>query len=430
MAKLSTLTLEELYALPKKTPAVEKAILLKEDFSTINPNYCANVCRLKCKQPEKVNLSHFKADILIIQDHREPKGKFDRYEGQQEKTKKTVLDYIVKRAGGDSVKVRLTSLLKCPATEKDFPSEKPPTPLVMRKCAPYLYQEIKECAPKVIVTLGTASTKALKLPSKSNTGNRGEVAFTTMFGEPIPVIMTLHPRILTFIRQNARGSGGMWGPDFLSVIENDIRKAIRIATGEVKYTPTTLQEALKELKESGRLKIARSDEEAESFMHEVWDLPPGKVVSFDTETTSLDTMSPDLRILTIQFGWRDSEGKLHARVIPLWHRKNLWVNADKIWPQIAEWLVSERPKVGHNAKYDILAIYFSKGIRVKNVKLDTLLLLHSINSGVQGTYGLKVATWDHMFESGLGGYEDQLGDLKKLKKEEEVEEDAKKESES
>lgn len=422
MAKLSDKTLEELYAAPKKTPAVEKAILLKADFSTINPDYCANVCRLKCKAPEKVDFSLSKADILIIQDHREPRGKFDKFEGQQERSKRTVLDFILNQAGAQGLNVKFTSLLKCPASDKDFPNEKPPTPLVMRKCSPYLYEEIKAAKPKVIVTLGTASTKSLGLPTKSNTGNRGEVAFTTMFGDPIPVIMTLHPRILTFIRQNARGSGGMWGPDFLSIITNDISKAVKIAKGEVTYTPETLKNAVSNLLSSGQLKIARSDEQALEFMREVNSLPANKIVSFDTETTSLDVMSPDLRILTIQFGWRDAEGVLHARVIPLWHRKNTWVNADRVWTVIAQWLLSDRPKLAHNGKYDILAIYFAKGVRVKNFRLDTLLLLHSINSGVQGTYGLKVATWDHLFESGLGGYEDQLGDLKKLKVEEEIDE--------
>lgn len=429
MAKLTDKTLEELYATPKKTPAVEKAILLKADFSSINRDYCNNICRLKCKQPERVDFSSSKADILIIQDHREPRGKFDKFEGQQERSKKAVLDFILNRAGAEGVSVKFTSLLKCPASEKDFPNEKPPTPLVMRKCSPYLYEEIKAAKPKVIVTLGTASTKALGLTTKSNTGNRGEVAFTTMFGEPIPVIMTLHPRILTFIRQNARGSGGMWGPDYMSIIQNDLSKAVRIAKGEVKYTPDTLKNAVKALLETGRLKIARSDEQAAEFMREVNALPPTKIVSFDTETTSLDVMSPDLKILTIQFGWRDDQGNLHARVIPLWHRNNVWVNPDKIWPAIAGWLGSDRPKLAHNGKYDILVIYFAKGIRVKNFRLDTLLLLHSINSGVQGTYGLKVATWDHMFESGLGGYEDQLGDLKKIKKPEEQTEEEEGDSE-
>jgi hypothetical protein len=208
----------------------------------------------------------------------------------------------------------------------------------------------------------------------------------------------------------------MWGPDYLKVIQNDFSKALKLARGELTWGEDSVKNATAKLKETGAIRIARSLEEVEGFMKEITDLPESQIVSFDTETTSLDVMDPSLRILTIQFGWKKPGGQIIAVVIPLWHRDNTAYEPEEAWKLIVPYLLSNRPKVGHNAKYDILAIYWAKGIRVVNVAFDTLLLIHSIYSGAQGTYSLKTATWDYLPESGLGGYEDQLGDLKKLQK--------------
>jgi uracil-DNA glycosylase family 4 len=413
MAKLSTLPLDELYSKPKKTRAVEIAIINQSDFTSHNERYCENICKIKCKKPNEVRLANQEVDILIIQDHRNPPGKFDRQEGQQDQIVNNVINHVCVQAGMQGLKYRLVSLLKCAATDVDFPSGKPPTQTTLQKCFPYLHQEILNCKPKVIISLGTATTKSLGLTKHSNTGNRGEVAFS-QYG---PVILTLHPRILTYIRQNARGAAGMWGPDYLRVIQRDFEKACKIARGEWKPTPYTLKETVQKLKESGRIRIARSLSDVKEIMDEIWALDPRVVVSFDTETTSLDPLDPKLKLLTIQFGWRDKDtGILKSGVIPLWHRKNNFLDPDAAWALIEPFLLSDRPKVGHNAKYDILVIYWSKGIRVNNVAFDTLLMLHSIESGAQGTYGLKTATWDFLYEEGFAGYEESLGDLKKLKK--------------
>ena len=413
MAKLADSTLEELYAKPKFTRAVELAIILKSDFTKINSTYCEKVCKLKCKQPSEIALLTKQVDILIIQDHQAPPGKYDRREGQQESIQSGVIQFVAKRAEFDGLTYKVVSLLKCRATEQDFPSGKPPTQTVMQKCFPYLDQEIKNTKPKVIISLGTAVTKALGLSKHSNTGNRGEIAISPKYD--IPVVMTLHPRIMTYIRQNARGAAGMWGPDYMGIIQNDFLKAKKLVTGKLKYTKTTLQEAIEILK-NGIIRVAKSVEDVAEFASILANLDPTQIVSFDTETTSLDPLDPTLKLLSIQFGYRAEDGKLKALVIPLFHRKNTAYDPVAAWNLITPFLLSNHPKVGHNSKYDILVIYWSMGIRVKNVRFDTLLLLHSICSGAQGTYGLKSAVWDHLIELGIGGYEDLLGDLKLLKK--------------
>jgi hypothetical protein len=209
----------------------------------------------------------------------------------------------------------------------------------------------------------------------------------------------------------------MWGPDYFNVVKRDFIKAADLATGRVKYTKSTLEETV-ELIKKDRLRVAKSLDDVIKFVAEINALPENKIISFDTETTSLDPADPDLRILTIQFGWINSQGQSVAVVIPLWHRKNDAYSPDEAWNVVAPLLTGSRAKVGHNSKYDILVIFWATGVRVANVLFDTLLIQHSIESGTQGCYGLKTACWDHLFHLGIAGYEDDLGSLSDLEPEE------------
>lgn len=401
--KVSLLPLNELYAKPKITASVEAAIHEKEDFTKISQNYCEKVCRLKCKNYKQVPLAQNEVDVLIIQDHAAPNGKWDRVDGQQEKIQQDIIHHICKQAGFGDLRYRLVNVLKCAPNDEDFPKGKPPTSTTLLKCKPYLLQEIKTCKPKVIISLSTVATKALGYKKHSNSGNRGEIVDN--------VVITIHPRALTMIRQNA--SGAFWGQELYGVILRDFRKAARMARGELVIPDQA--EAIKFFVEN-RMKFASTLNEAKEFMRILRSLPETTVVSFDTETTSLDPHIESAKLLTIQFGYRDPvDGQIKALVIPLWHRENKYFNPDDIWPEIAAWLEGPQPKAGHNAKFDILYIYFTKGVRVRNLKFDTMLLLHSLDSGAQGTYSLKTAVWDFLPQLGFGGYEDLLPALTKSK---------------
>lgn len=418
MTKLSDLPLEELYSKDKKTPAVISAILAKDDFSKINNRYCSEICTIKCKKPEQVTLLSDPVDILIIQDHKNPPGKFDKFPGQQDRTQASILEFMCEKAGFKNTKIKyqLTNLLKCQASSLDFPNGKPPTQTVLQKCDPYLLEEIRRIKPKVIISLGTAVTKSLGLTKYSNSGNRGEVV-ESEYG---PVVLTLHPKVLSYIRQNARGGGGLWGPDYFKVIQRDFEKALSLATGKITWNKNTLSNTVKELLKE-RIQIAKSIEDVHKFVDRINSLPLTQIISFDTETTSVDPLDPKLKLLSIQFGWTDVKtGQTVSVVIPLYHRENKAYDPDAAWALVEPILTNPcRLKVGHNAKYDILVIYWSKKIRVKGVRFDTLLLQHSIESGTQGCYGLKTMCWDHLLDLGFAGYEEDLGKLSDLKKQKE-----------
>lgn len=409
MAKLSDLSLSELYNRPSITATAEKLIQAKEDFSSISAEYCTRVCKMRCKTPEKVRLNTEEVDIVILQETEALDGKYDRFKGTQEKVCQSIISFICQKANFTGLTYKLLTLLKCDIKD-NLVKGKPPTAISMLKCKPYLLEEIRKSKPKVIVSLNTITTKALGFASCSNTGNRGQI----LDFEGIPVVVTLHPKALQMLRQNA--SGALWGPDYYSIILRDFEKASRLARNELVIP--NLRDTIQLLVSSGRVSWCNTLDEVTQLMSTLWALPEQMIVSLDTETTSLDPLAENAKLLTIQFGWRDaSSGEVIAKVIPLWHREQRGFNADEAWSQIVPWLIDpSRKKVLHNGKFDIIYIYHTTGVRVRGVTLDTLLLEHAVDSGIQGCYGLKQNVTDHLIEKGYSGYEDLLPKLSKKKK--------------
>lgn len=406
MIKIKDLSLEELYKKPKITPSIEAAIIEKEDFSEIQPNYCEKVCRLKCKSYEMVDLEHREVDVLIIQDHNAIRDGY-KEASRIERSHRMIIDELCQR-NLEGLTRRITNVLKCELDEADITRNKPPTQTVLSKCAPYLKREIELANPKVIISLSSTATKVLGLLKKNNYGNRGEVIGN--------VILTLHPKVTLMIRQNS--SGKMWGSDFWETIDRDFRKAGQLARGEMRVPDLDISIE----NQKPHIFVTRSLEDVLKAVGELSALPPSKIISFDTETTGLDPWASEAKLLTIQFGYKLPNTKIRSLVIPLWHRDNKNYSASEAWKLIHPFLVDNHPKIGHNVKFDVLYIYATTGTRVKNIAFDTMLLLHNLNSGVQGTYSLKTAVWDWFPESGLGGYEDKLPKLTKEKITEEIEE--------
>lgn len=409
MAKLQDMSLEELYA-RKVTASVEKYILLKEDFNGRAPNWCEKVCKLNCKNPPSdiALVPQTPVDILIIQDYKafdEPR--FKRKGKDVEETHRNVIQYIASnafRATGDHPKLSfsITQLLRCQITKDDIKKGKAPTDTVLNKCRPYLHQEIAVRKPKVIISLCTSVTKALGY-KKTNYGNRGEIVDN--------LVITLHPRTLLMLRQNA--SGKFWGPDFFKIILRDFRKAAALARGEL--TAPNLDAAIERAKQ--HISVARSLDDVREFVHELREaFEDGKVQSFDTETTGLDPWAETAKVITMQFGYRHADGYVKAIVFPMWHRANNFYDADEAWKLIRPLLDNpDYKKIGHNMKFDVLYVLATTGCRIQGILFDTMLLLHAKDSGTQGNLGLKQAVWDYLMHTELGGYEDKLPALTKIK---------------
>lgn len=435
MAKLTDLSLEDLYNRPKITAAVRSAIMLKEDFSKKSENWCNKICTLNCKNPPSGTsiINSSRVDILFIQSHDALDDlKFGRSGERIETTHRNILSYIIKKAQDEEgipfLNFGISNVTRCKITSADIKKGKPPSTVHLIKCSPYLLEEIQQRKPNVIVSLSTEATKALG-SKLSNSRDCGEFEYIEVGGVKIPLVVTLHPKALVMLRQNS--SGAFWGPDFLTVIRNDVRKAIRIMQGTLKVP--VLDEALERAKKD--IIICRSENQVKFWADKIYEIGRnGSVISFDTETTGLDPYDPSAKLLTIQFGWRrEVDNKIVAVVVPLWHRENKAYDPQKAWDLLSKILTDpEVKKIGHNVKFDVIYIMKTTGVRTAGILFDTMLMLHSMDSGQQGMYGLKRNVWTHLPETGLGGYESKLPKLTKKKSssndEEELEEEAEEES--
>jgi len=295
------------------------------------------------------------------------------------------------------------TVLKCRPSSSDKV-----TSTTLKRCSPYLKQQIWDIKPKIIVCLGKEAAMGIGLKKP----NRGFFQDYEIDGVTIPTLVTIHPRITTMIRQNS--SGSFWGTDYLEILRRDFKKVKQVLYGEVILRP--LEQVIREFCEE-RLFLVTSVEDARRLRDEILSLPDRSVLAWDCETTSLDPWAPHAKTLMYQFTYkRPSDSKVISVVVPLWHRANTMYDPEEVFPFMREILLSSNTqKIGHNLAFDILFSKVVHGLHPTSVAFDTMLLLHSLNSGIQGFYDLKVSTSDLLFRLQLGGYEDKL-DIDVLKK--------------
>lgn len=404
------MSLEELYQTGLSTPSIEKLILAKEDFSKPCPNYCDTFCKIPCKNRDlgSVDFRQQKAtvDVLIVlpslsPDMRTKYGK-TKFGWSDDDLHQKIVAYLVDRHL-QGAKVGLKYILKC------RPSEKPKVSIsALRKCSPYLMQQIRTLKPKLIISLGSDTSKGLGVKNP----RRGFFDTIEIDGVEIKVMSTIHPRITAMIRQNA--SGSFWGTDFLSILDRDFKKVGQVLRGEVvcRDIEDVVAEFVRE-----RLFVTTTVDQVRMLRDEIFSLPKKSILAWDCETTSLDPWSEDSRTLSYQFTYkRPADDKVISVVVPLWHRENRCYDPADVFPFLEEILLStETEKIGHNIAFDILFAKVVHNLHPKQVAFDTMLLLHSINSGLQGMYDLKTSTNDMLFELQMGGYDDKI-DIAALKK--------------
>lgn len=142
--------------------------------------------------------------------------------------------------------------------------------------------------------------------------------------------------------------------------------------------------------------------------------PNNHAIAIDTETNTLYPHREKLKILTLIVSW--DKGK--SASIPIEHSKSRWTLAE-VFPYIQQLLSCPKPKIFHNAKYDI-RILQAKGWTIHRFAWDTMIGEHLLAEDKRGFYGLKsLAT---TFLPAYSGYEDELTALrykaeKKAKKE-------------
>ena len=104
-----------------------------------------------------------------------------------------LLTKIINAMGLTRDDVYIANVLKCrPDMPKGAPGNRPPTPLEMQRCLPYLREQIAIIKPRVLVALGKTAMAGLTGTDESMSAMRGRwFSF-----ENIPLLPTYHPSYL------------------------------------------------------------------------------------------------------------------------------------------------------------------------------------------------------------------------------------------
>lgn len=263
------------------------------------------------------------------------------------------------------------------------------------QCRPFLELSLQQCNPKILLLLGTDAMKSVGVRSKLSDA-RG-VRTTVRVGETtVPVLPTFSMPML------------MAKPGLLPVLKGDMEKAFAFVKG--------IQTGVETLS----VKVGKTWPEILGILDEVQATidasyaATGKprLVSIDTETTSLTPYMPGHRVFCISFSVENNEGYAIR-----FDRKNFNVTDEEFasLPEDAQALVCnpERfeilkarleacfgdPRKVHlaeyNAKFDTQWLTMNYGLRLADVQLDPMLWEHALCEDKKGEYGLKDLTVDY-----------------------------------
>ena len=130
-----------------------------------------------------------------------------------------LLNSIIEASGHRREELYITNVVKCRP-----PNNRTPTESEVLACEEYLREEIRLVRPRVIVALGnTAGSTLFRLAGRSwhgITSERGKEVRVTIEGVEVTLVSTYHP------------AAALYKPDLKGMLEDDIRKALRLGEGE------------------------------------------------------------------------------------------------------------------------------------------------------------------------------------------------------
>lgn len=262
----------------------------------------------------------------------------------------------------------------------------------LERCSLYLHAAIRSRRPKIILTCGANALKAVGIKAQKFNEVRGRVLTTVISGESYTVLPT-------FSTDAILAKAGIY-----NLFRSDIIRALKIAAGADTQTTTISFEAL-----TKNYTIPKTIEDVKRICDEIVSYsgqggnPQTWSIAVDTETNTLRPYRDDAKILCISFAWDDGK----ATAIPISHEDAPWTE-EEVLPYIKAVLECPKPKVFHNAKYDIQMIEESGKLTVNNLRWDTMIGEHYLNENQQGAYSLKVL--GRTFFPEFTGYADKIHD--------------------
>lgn len=310
------------------------------------------------------------------------------FRGHGGKVVRSALDFLTrKHTKYAPITYAFTYAAQCVSLDDSAPNKE-----VLHHCQPNLQSVIKQFEPKVIVAMGATALRQLGVKQQySDSRNK----FLKHYSYEAPIYVSFSEKALLA----APGVFETFKLNLTNIFDRVLNASI---------PPLSLEELSKDYQ------VPKTMDEALAVCDMIRDHRSGNLsaedshISVDTETNTLYAEKATSKIIAFCFGYDDGKA-----ATLLYDHPNAGAEYLRRLPEltakIKELLASRKPKIFHNAKFDLKFIELKYGMPVNEVFWDTLLGEHLLDEDKKGNYGLKVLTANHIPQ--YGGYEDKLYDL-------------------
>ena len=276
------------------------------------------------------------------------------------------LNDLIRESGLETSRILFTNLVRC------FPQKdgkiRAPSNEEMFNCAPYLYAEINEHRPKVIVTLGNIPTGYLLETKEGITKIRGKWGKINVGEVSYPVMPTIHPAALLYQHTGEFRKGNFSDSDLVADLKA-VHSYLNGSVNQLDFFRRSFLGTVDKVEEWVNSTIALYNDKQLDM----------EGIDFDCETEGLDPFKEDKKLLIIGLsrGFREGAG------IPWDHPEFVWDVNDKYRvAQLIHKLFSAIPCSGHNIGFDIkwvsqkvfidvLGMSVSESLKVFKIECDT-----------------------------------------------------------
>lgn len=368
----------------------------------MKPGYDCEYCK-RCGLVSEGNRNNFMPmtqgsnsnSILVVGEA--PGANEDRvgrqFVGKSGKKLREILDVVLDGEHSSGITmddVAFTNACRCRP-----PKNATPSVIQINSCRHFLYQDILEADPILLIAVGTVPVKALinktiKIGNTHGTIERVKVTGVDSNGEDIvryyPCLITYHPAATFYskhITPEDIGRDIIAGVNLINVKQSGVETDYVLVDNEHK--------------------LAKCKKE---MLSAEW-------IAFDIETTGLSPfLDDDPRVLGVSL----SVAKNKAYFIPVDHDESPWKtkeedlltgvvnNNDFIIGELKDILENDIPKVGHNVKFDCMYLKAALDINPTNVEYDTMLAYYMLDERHRATSLKDLA----VLYTNIPNYEDPL----------------------
>jgi uracil-DNA glycosylase family 4 len=271
------------------------------------------------------------------------------------------------------------------------------TAATIQRCSHYLRSSIRNKQPKIIVAFGATALKSLGHKVSGFMEARGRLLDVDIDGQTFKVLPTFSTKHLVA----KTGLYNLFYADFV--------RAVRVAGGVDEIgANATLEEVTKDYRIPTT--VAEVKDVCDTIINHVVEgakTASQCAIAVDTETNTVNPHRKDAKVLCISFAWDTGR----STAIPLFHRETPWSpeEMEEVIGHVQRVLECPKPKVFHNAKFDLKFIELRHGWRVNNVAWDSLLGEHLLREDMTGSYGLK--TLGRSYFPMFGNYADKVQEI-------------------